>query len=58
MHAPLTTKIIPPNCRILNAPMLDISATYIREKVQQKKSIRYLVPDAVRKAIEQNRYYL
>ncbi len=58
MHAPLTNKIMPPNSRILNAPMLDISATYIRENVQQKKSIRYLVPDAVRQEIEQNRYYL
>lgn len=36
-----------PKVRTFEAPLLDISASYIREVIQQGKSIRYLVPDAV-----------
>lgn len=42
---------------ILKAPMLDISATFIRELIRQKKSIQYLVPDNVREDILANGYY-
>ena len=42
---------------VLEAPMLQISATHIRENILHGKSIRYLVPDKVREEIEQNRYY-
>ena len=45
------------NVNILNAPMLQISATTIRENIKTGKTIRYLVPDKVREEIEQNRYY-
>ncbi len=34
------------------APLLEISASYIRECIQNKKSIRYLVPDKVIEYIE------
>lgn len=47
----------PENVRILDAPLLQISATHIRELVKQGKSIRYLVPDAVKEEIEKNGYY-
>ena len=47
-----------PNITILNAPLLQISATQIREMVKQRKSIRYLVPDSVKEEIEKNGYYL
>lgn len=30
-----------------NVPIIDVSATYIREHIQSKKSIKYLVPDVV-----------
>ncbi len=42
---------------VLKAPLLQISATHIRKTIQAGKSIRYLVPDVVRKEIEENRYY-
>ncbi|OQP61673.1 nicotinate (nicotinamide) nucleotide adenylyltransferase [Niastella populi] len=43
---------------ILDAPLLQISATHIRNCIRQGKSIRYLVPDKVLEEIQQNRYYL
>jgi nicotinate-nucleotide adenylyltransferase len=42
---------------ILDAPLLPISATHIRKNIKEGKSIRYLVPDAVRDEIERNGYY-
>jgi len=45
------------NMTILKAPLLDISATYIRDQVKENRSIRYIVPDAVREYIEGHRYY-
>lgn len=42
---------------LLDAPLLQISATHIRELITQGKSIRYLVPDPVKDEIEKNGYY-
>jgi len=42
---------------ILNAPLLEISSTHIRNLVKSGKSIRFLVPDIVKDEIERNRYY-
>lgn len=42
---------------ILEAPLLQISATQVREFIREGKSIRYLVPEKCREEIEQNRYY-
>ncbi|MFY7899772.1 MAG: nicotinate (nicotinamide) nucleotide adenylyltransferase [Chitinophagaceae bacterium] len=41
----------------LQAPLLEISATYIRENIREGKSIQYIVPDLVAKEIEDNGYY-
>ncbi len=43
--------------QILETPLLQISATQIRQLVSEKKSIRYLVPDKVMEEIEKGRYY-
>ena len=42
---------------VLDAPLLDISGTLIRNLIKEKKSIRFLVPDAVKEEIERNGYY-
>lgn len=45
------------NIRIVDAPLLEISSTQIRKLIKEGKSIRYLVPDAVKEEIERNSYY-
>ena len=42
---------------LLEAPLLDISSTRIRNMIKEKKSIRFLVPDSVKEEIERNGYY-
>ncbi|HRI59012.1 MAG TPA: nicotinate (nicotinamide) nucleotide adenylyltransferase [Saprospiraceae bacterium] len=46
-----------PRIRICEAPLLDISATYIRECIRTGKSVRYLVPDAVWEYLETSNLY-
>lgn len=47
----------PENVAVVDAPLLQISATQIRELQKHGKSIRYLVPDEVMKEIVSNNYY-
>lgn len=47
-----------PNVRLIDAPLLDISATYIRDCIRTRRSIRYMVPDDVAQLIERKKYYL
>lgn len=42
---------------IVNAPLLQLSATQIRQYIKDGKSIRYLVPENVREEIEKGGYY-
>lgn len=42
---------------LFEAPLLNISATYIRQQLQAGGSIRYLVPDSVREYIERGNLY-
>ncbi|MEJ7766673.1 MAG: nicotinate (nicotinamide) nucleotide adenylyltransferase [Chitinophagaceae bacterium] len=42
---------------VLDAPLLQISSTRIREYIRQHKSIRYLVPDKVMEEITNNGYF-
>lgn len=41
----------------VNMPRLEISSSFVRQCVKERKSIRYLVPDKVKKYIEQKRFY-
>ena len=43
--------------QILQAPLLDISATSIRQMIREKKSVRYLVPEKVQEEIARGGYY-
>jgi nicotinate-nucleotide adenylyltransferase len=45
------------NVKIVDAPLLDISATYIRSCVKANKSIKYLVPESVEGIIRLKGYY-
>ena len=42
---------------LLDAPLLQISSTAIRQLIKENKSIRYLVPDKVKDEIEKGFYY-
>ncbi|MGZ8541366.1 MAG: nicotinate (nicotinamide) nucleotide adenylyltransferase [Chitinophagaceae bacterium] len=42
---------------IVEAPLLQISATQIRQLIKERKSIRYMVPEKVREEIEKGNYY-
>lgn len=42
---------------ILEAPFLDISASYIRKCIKKKKSVQYMVPDAVFEYLERTPIY-
>ena len=46
-----------PNLQYVEAPLLDISATYIRNLIKERKSIRYLVPDRTIELIESRMLY-
>ena len=42
---------------VLTAPIIQISASQIREYIRSAKSIRYLVPEIVREEIESRKFY-
>ena len=46
------------NIRLVEAPVLDISATFIRKQIKNKKSIRYLVPESVDQMIKTKGFFL
>ncbi|SFQ65260.1 nicotinate (nicotinamide) nucleotide adenylyltransferase [Hymenobacter arizonensis] len=47
-----------PRVQVVAAPLLDISATYIRESLRTGRSIRYLVPGAVEAVLIAEKSYL
>ena len=47
-----------PNVKMVDAPMLDISATFLRKCIRSNQSIRYLVPDVVEEMIRTKGFYL
>lgn len=46
-----------PNIKIVNAPLLELSATEIRKLIRERKSVRYLLPENVIEEIEKGGYY-
>ncbi|MCU0446535.1 MAG: nicotinate (nicotinamide) nucleotide adenylyltransferase [Microscillaceae bacterium] len=46
-----------PKVQWVQAPLMDISATFIRQCIQQQKSIKYLVPEAVEEYILRKKFY-
>ena len=48
---------LPPGVATLEIPLLDISSTGIRRRIAQGKSLRFLVPDAVRAYIAEHQLY-
>jgi nicotinate-nucleotide adenylyltransferase len=50
-------KTLSKNITVLDAPLLDISSTFIRTLIKEKKSIRYLVVDEVIHEIKSSGYY-
>lgn len=53
---PITAEV-PPQVTVMEAPLLEISSSYIRSNIQSNKSIQYLVHDKVREYIQDNKYY-
>ena len=47
-----------PNVKFIEAPVLDISASFIRKCIREGKSVRYMVPDPVWEIINSRKYYL
>ncbi|WP_234736106.1 nicotinate (nicotinamide) nucleotide adenylyltransferase [Tellurirhabdus bombi] len=47
-----------PQVKSIEAPLLDISATFIREAIKTNRSIRYLVPDVVEEMIIRKKFYV
>jgi nicotinate-nucleotide adenylyltransferase len=47
-----------PNVTLVEAPLLDISATFIRNCVRKGQSVRYLVPDPVEEMIRTRGFYV
>ena len=50
-------EVIKENPIVLDAPLIEISASQIRENIKEGKSIRYLVPEIVREEIETRKFY-
>jgi nicotinate-nucleotide adenylyltransferase len=46
-----------PRIRLFDAPLMEISATYIRSCLSSGKSIQYLVPDAVEQYLSEAKIY-
>ena len=53
-----THRIDHENIRYIDAPLIDISATFIRKSVRENKSIQYLVPDSVMKIINERKLFM
>jgi nicotinate-nucleotide adenylyltransferase len=46
-----------PNIKFVQAPLMEISSTFIRESIRKKKDIRYMMPESVWDYIEEMHFY-
>lgn len=46
-----------PKTHWVNAPLMELSATYIRQAIKEGKSIRYMLPEAVYKYLSEMNFY-
>ncbi|MEZ4902327.1 MAG: nicotinate (nicotinamide) nucleotide adenylyltransferase [Spirosomataceae bacterium] len=44
--------------KFIPAPLLDISATYIRDCIKHNRAIRYMVPEVVEEMISRKKFYI
>jgi len=44
--------------QVVEAPLMEISSSFIRKSIRQNKSVQYLVPDAVWKYLDSNLVYV
>ncbi len=56
-HAQPSDLILHPNVRQVEAPLIDISATFIRKCLEKGQSIKYLVHDSVEEMIRTKKFY-
>lgn len=57
-EVPQTDLLEHKNVNVVKAPMIDISATYIRDAIKNERSIRYLVHEKVADFIEKKKVYI
>ncbi len=55
---PVEASELPPQVRLVKAPLFDISSTFIREGLRLGKDIRFFLPQAVYERIKQENWYL
>lgn len=46
-----------PNVKLTEAPLMDISSTFIRNAIKEKKDVRYFMPDAVARYVKEMHFY-
>ncbi|MBN8702029.1 MAG: nicotinate-nucleotide adenylyltransferase [Bacteroidetes bacterium] len=45
------------NVKMIGAPLMELSSTFIRNSIKEKKDVRYMLPDAVYKYIKEMHFY-
>jgi len=46
-----------PKVKIIPAPLMEISSSFIRESIKAKKDVRYMVPEKVWEFLEEMNFY-
>lgn len=57
-YAPKTDMVYHPRVKLVEAPLFEISATFIRESIKRNKSVKYLLQEEVEKYIKFKGLYL